>query len=262
MGIVTDRRRRQRLRMLRSRMLCALLLALGGLSAASLMRGEGKDAAAALAGAVSDALSVVSSGILPPRERAVSVEMTLPMRRIYALQLGVFDDGQRAALEAARLQGAGVRCVVWQGERMRIVSGAALERDALDMESAGGREAYILEETLPAVALKIEAGERSADEAQKLLLLPDSVFERLADQENQAELGKIVADTRQAAKQALEAHPENALYADLARSLIAWCDLTDGASLQQAAPQARAYAALTMCTICRELRTALTQQGA
>lgn len=261
MGIVTDRRRKQRLRLLRGRLMGLLLLAIAGLSAASLVRGGAGKAMAALAGSVSDAVSAVRAGSMLTREKPVAIELTLPERRICALQLGVFDDGERASLEAQRLQAAGVRCVIWQGERMRIVSCAALSREALDMESAGGQEAYVLQETLPAVAMKIEAGERSAAEAQKLLLLPDSVFLRLAQRE-EAELGQILLETRQAADQAIDAHPENALYTSLAHSLDAWCDLMDDAVKALPPQRARVYAALTMCTICRELRAALIGQGA
>lgn len=256
MGVVTDRRRKQKLKRLRGRMAGALLLALAGMSAAGLARGGVQNAAAGIADAVSDAFAAMRTGSFLLREKPVTVELTLPERSIFALQLGVFDDGERAALEAARLQDAGVRCVIWQGERMRIVSAAALSRDALDMRSAGGREAYVLRETLPAVTLKIGAGEQAAAQAEKLLMLPDSVFFRLVQNE-ETDVAQLLLETRQAAGQAMAAHPENALYTGLARSLNAWCDLMDNVVQAQPPGQARAYAALTMCTICRELRAAL-----
>ena len=58
--------------------------------------------------------------------RSGEAQVTLPELRVYALQLGVYDSGERAQAEMHRLTEGGVPCVIWQREQMRIVCDAAL----------------------------------------------------------------------------------------------------------------------------------------
>lgn len=246
MGVITDRRRRQRAMRLRRRLMIAGgVLLLGALAMAPGMREK-------LSGAMQ---AVQTFG------ESAQLELTLPQREIYALQLAVFDSGERAASEAQRLQSEGVRCIVWQKEKMRIVVSAAFSRDALDREAAMGHDAYVIEESLEAVTLQLSGSARALEEAKALLEMPDDVLKRLLAQDG-GTLESILADTGAAAQRAVNAHPDNALYTQLAQSLINWCALMDAAMAETQAQQARSYAAVTMCTLCRELRLALQQSAA
>lgn len=186
---------------------------------------------------------------------AQQAELTLPEREIYALQLAVFDSGERAASEARRLQAKGVRCIVWQREKMRIVSSVALSRDALDLETAKGEEAYVIRDTMEAVPLRLSCGAAEMAQVQTLLETPDSVLMRLLA--NDEALEGILADTAAIAGQAAGSHPDNALYTQLAQSLANWCTLMERTMKETDERSARSYAAVTMCTLCRELRLAL-----
>ncbi|MBQ2990395.1 MAG: hypothetical protein IJD60_03790 [Clostridia bacterium] len=188
-------------------------------------------------------------------ETAGQMELTLPQREICALQLGVFDDGQRAQDEAERLQREGVRCIVWQKERMRIISGVALSKDALDFAAAHGHEAYVYRETMPSVTLRLTAAADALDQVRAVLTAPDSTLMLLLEEEA-LPLEEIVLRTRAMSQDAMDAHPENELFTSLARSLLSWCDLMD-AMKSDNAQGLRGYAALTMSTVCRELRIAL-----
>lgn len=183
-------------------------------------------------------------------------ELTLPRREVYALQVGVFDSGESAAQEQSRLARKGVLCIIWQRERMRLVCCAATAREGLDTRSAKGEEAYVIAEEWPQVQLRLTAGQEDVDEALALLMLPDGLFERL--QSGGELLDTLIAETREKAKRALAAHPENTLYSELAQSLSNWCDLMEETAKTQDMDTVRAYAQVTMCTLCRELRAALS----
>lgn len=246
MGIVSDRRRRKKARRLaRGAIVCAVVSLLG-LAAAS----------SGLMHALPDALDRGMQAVQTFGQSAESTEITLPRREVFALQLGVFDSGERAASEAQRLQAAGVRCVVWQREKMRIVSSVALSRDALDLSTAKGNEAYVIGDKLEEVAVRIGAGSGEIAAVQSLLLLPDSVLTGLL--EGSDSLDALIAKTEEAARTALGAHPENALYTQLAQSLMDWCALITQAAQEDGEEAARSYAAVTMHLICHELRQAIS----
>lgn len=186
---------------------------------------------------------------------AQQAQLTLPEREIFALQLAVFDSGERAASEARRLQAKGVHCIVWQREKMRIVSSVALSRDALDLETAKGEEAYVIRDTMEAVPLRLSCGAAEMAQVQTLLETPDSVLTRLLTCEEP--LSDILADVASVVRQAAGGHPDNALYTQLAQSLANWCALMERTMKETDERSARSYAAVTMCTLCRELRLAL-----
>lgn len=185
----------------------------------------------------------------------MQLDMTLPECDVYALQLAVFDNGERAGAEAKRLQSEGVRCVIWQRTRMRIVVSAALSRDQLDMGAAKGYEAYIIQDKLPEISLRLSAQENDAVQAKRLLEAPDAVFVQLLN-ERETPMTQIVDQTRALAAQTV--HPENALYTQLAKNLVSWCDLMEKTLEEAGEDDARSYGAVTMCTLCRELRQALS----
>ena len=89
--------------------------------------------------------------------RAQEIEVTLPERRIYALQLGVFDNGESAESERKRLAAMGVPCVVWQDAQMRLMADAATSRETLLGETAG-QTSFVTEETLTRVDMRLSAG--------------------------------------------------------------------------------------------------------
>lgn len=245
MGIVSIRRKRQRMRRICTRMFAAAAVVCAGMLAMRWDMGTTLLTAA-------KRLAAVQTFIV---DRRGETELTLPEQEIYALQLGVFDDGDRASLEAARLQGMGVHCIVWQGEKMRIVSGVALSREALDRSIAKGQDAYVIKETLPEVVLRLEADKDALEDVLALLQMPDSILMRLLTRESTIE--QILSETGLAAEAALDAHPENDLYTQLAQSLASWCDLMEQMILAEPESDVRSYAAVTMCTLCRELRMTL-----
>ena len=71
-------------------------------------------------------------------------------------------------------------------------------------------------------------------------------------------LEELVSGAELQAGRALNAHPENELYTQLAQSLVNWCALMDRTVQGRDAETARIYAQTTMCTLCRELRRALS----
>ncbi len=141
---------------------------------------------------------------------------------------------------------------------MRLICCAASVREGLDSASAKGETACIVADDWPQVQLRLTAGTEDVDEALALLMLPDGLFERLQGGE---ELDTLLEQTREQAKRALAAHPENALYSGLAQSLSNWCDLMEETRRTQSEETTRAYAQATMCTLCRELRVALRQSA-
>lgn len=191
------------------------------------------------------------------REEA-QAELTLPGREVYALQVGAFDSGERAEQERSRLAQQGLPCIIWQREQMRLICCAAATREALDMVSAKGKDAYVVADSWPQVRLCLRAGQADVEEALALLMLPDGLFGRLQSGEA---LGTLVDEAREKAKRALDTHPENVLYSELAQSLQNWCSLMEETASTQSEATARAYATATMCTLCRELRVALNAQA-
>ena len=110
--------------------------------------------------------------------RAQEIEVTLPERRIYALQLGVFDNGESAESERKRLAAMGVPCVVWQDAQMRLMADAATSRETLLGETAG-QTSFVTEETLTRVDMRLSAGKSDGNDAARLLHLPDEALSRL-----------------------------------------------------------------------------------
>ena len=193
--------------------------------------------------------------------RSSQADVVLPGREVYALQLGVYDSGESAAAQVQELLDEGVLSIVWQREQMRVVCAVALSRDALDVSTAGARDAYVIEDTLPRVALRLTSEESGMQDVVDLLNMPDAVLLRLLGGDSTA-LETIISDTQTAAKRALGAHPDNELYTQLAQSLSNWCALMSRTLETADEARARDYAAVTMCTLCRELRIALQTDAA
>jgi len=245
MGIVSDRRRKERARRLRRRLMIAAGIAL----LSSL----------AMTPELSATIAELSRKGIPAFEQRAEAEMTLPKREIYALQLGVFDSGERAAEEAARLQRAGVSCLVWQREKMRIVCSVALSREKLDVSCAKGNEVYVIADTLPKVALRIQADAGRIEQVRRLLYAPDEILMHLLTGERTLE--QIVSEVRRLAVEEQYAQPDHALYTELAQSLGNWCVLMEKTMADRSEADAHSYAAVTICTLCRELRMALSSQA-
>ncbi|MBR4040617.1 MAG: hypothetical protein IKJ11_11070 [Clostridia bacterium] len=241
MGIVMQRRKRRRAARMRSAILISAMAS--AVAALTVMTMH------ILPGGIADGLQAFS--------QQGQIVMTLPGYDVYALQLAVFDHGERAAAEAARLQKEGVRCVIWQREKMRIIVSAACEKDQLDRAAAGGYEAYVIRDSLEEIPLRLSARADDAAMARRLLETPDAVFAALTD-DGQTTAG-IAAQTRMLAEEALGMQVQNALYTQLAQSLISWCDIVQDTLEVSGEAAARSYGALTMCTICRQLRQTLSE---
>ena len=190
--------------------------------------------------------------------QSAQLDLTLPGYDVYALQLAVFDSGERAASELARLQALGVRCTIWQKEKMRIVADAAFSREALSRRAAKGQEAYIIRDALEDVSLRLSADATGVEEAKQLLEIPDATLKRII-QEYETPLAQIIGDAERAAQAATDAHPENALYTQLAQSLVSWCAAMKKTLEEAGEDDARSYGAVTMYALCRDLRQALSR---
>lgn len=242
---VSRREKQARARRMRRRlMVLGAALALAALAMAPDLRKK-------ITGAAEAGIAAVRTFAEQPADEA---ELTLEEKEVYALQLAVFDSGERAAQEQKTLTQAGIPCIIWQREKMRIVCSAAHSREALDWDAAKGKEGYVIKETLPEVSLRLSAAKEELLDAAALLTLPDDVFDRLFTSE---ELEEIVAAVQEPAQRALTAHPEHALYTQLAQSLVNWCALMEKTMEESDEQAARTYAQVTMCTLCRELRQAL-----
>ena len=191
---------------------------------------------------------------------AATRELTLPAVRVYALQLGVYDNGERAQQEQQRLTKEGVPCILWQRERMRIVCAAAPTESALAGAQTFGLETYVIKDEIPEVRLRLGAAERELEAVSELISLPDGALGALFQAEREQPLADIVLRARGLAEPALSAHGENALYSQLAQSVVNWCSLIERAQSEWDGDLARQYATVTMCTLCRELRTELLAQ--
>ena len=192
---------------------------------------------------------------------AATQEVTLPSIRVYALQLGVYDSGERAQQEQQRLTQEGVPCILWQRERMRIVCAAAPSEGALSSAQTFGLETYVIKDEIPEVHLRLVAAAREIEAASALINLPDATLESLFQAEKEQPLTDIVSGAKALAEPALSSHGENALYSQLAQSVVNWCALIERAQAEWSDELARQYAAVTMCTLCRELRTELLAQA-
>ena len=247
MGIILQRRKRRQIRLIRRRLAIAMIIALLGTAAMS----DG------LRGKLLNAMekSTRAAQVFAGRGSAQK-ELTLPERKVYALQLGVFDSGERAAVEAKRLEQSGVRCMIWQREQMRIISSVALHRDALDLGSARGHEAYVISDTLGEVSVRITGEADTLDEVCTLMTLPDNLLTSLLES-GEEPLPEMIRRTRELAQAAQNAHPENTLYTELAQSLINWCALME----QSKGDNSQTYAQLTLYALCYEVRAAIDRQA-
>ncbi|MBR5288748.1 MAG: hypothetical protein IKU34_09210 [Clostridia bacterium] len=245
-GIVTRRRekREQGRRMRRRALTAGAVLALCAMAMTPELRLK-------IAQTAKNGVSAVQTLASAVRE----VEITLPEMTVYALQLGVYDNGERAQSEQQRLNKQGVQSIIWQREKMRIVCSAAKSKAALDLRAADGNEAYVISDTMPQVRLRIRCESGKEEEAAAFIRLPDTLLDELMGGEGRA-LQQITADTRTLAERALEEHPEHLLYTQLAQSLINWCELTEASAENETA---HGYASVMMYTICREWRMALLE---
>lgn len=184
-----------------------------------------------------------------------SVDVILPQMTVYALQLGVYDNGESAQAQQTGFQQLGIPCVIWQREKMRLVCDASLSRGGLNTALAAGAETYVFSETLPEVTLRISAAQGETQAVGELLLLPDEMAR--AFDEGNGELEPWIAAARSTAEAVMAVHPEHALCMQLAQSMLRWCDMMEAAPFAQ--EQMQAYAAVTMWTLCRELRYALVE---
>lgn len=250
MGIVSQRRKQQRMRQIRRRLTIVLVAVLLGAAAAS------------------DGLREKLAGMMRQSEKlaqafaggqSAEVELTLPETAVYALQLGVFDSGERAASETQRLERDGVRCMVFQREKMRIISSVALSRDALDFDGAKGHEAYVIGDTLPEVSVRVTAAANALEDVCALLSLPDRLLAELLNVQGDT-LAALLQNTKASAQPAQHAHLENELYTQLAQSLMNWCSLMEQVSGELTQQQARSYAQVTIYALCYELRAAINCQ--
>jgi len=192
--------------------------------------------------------------------RQAQTEMTLPEYDVYALQLAVFDSGERAEAERQRLHHQGVCSVVFQGERMRIVCDAAFTREALQSRAAKGNEAYVIRDTLPSVSLRLSADGMGVALAKRLLETPDALLRAILETPDSA-IRDIAKQAAQIADESLGAYPENTLYTQLAQSLNNWSRLMLKTLEEKDENDARSYGAATMCLLCRQLRQALMAQS-
>lgn len=112
---LTSRQKRQRTRKIRNRVILTLAL----LSLAS----------AAMAPELRAYLTAkIHSGVQAFADlRTSEIDLVLPEKKIALLQLGVFDNGESAQSERARLAGLGVPCAVWQDARMPADCGCGVQ---------------------------------------------------------------------------------------------------------------------------------------
>lgn len=184
--------------------------------------------------------------------RQESAQVCLPAMRVYALQLGAYENGERAKEEMQRLHAQGVPCVILQREKMRIVCAVGSKRAALDQVAAKAQEAYVIEDALGEVTLEIHADASRIDAVRHLLTLPDALLGAL---EGEEPLADILARTLETAQAAKRSYADHALAAQLAQSLENWCALIQG-MMTEREDDARAYAGAAMYTLCEALRQA------
>ena len=247
---VSRRRQEERRRIVRRRMLIAAgVLLLAGAAMTPQLRGS--------------LVQMAQQGVFAVQTLALTqeaqMEVTLPEMTVYALQLGVYDNGEHALNRQKQLEEEGVLSVIWQRSQMRLVCDAVQRKGALSADAANGAEAWVISEELPEIVLRVSAQEGELEEVSGLLTLPDALFARLCDQ---APLSALISGAREQAQAALSAHPEHELYAQLAQSLAGWCTLMEETAQAQGEAAARSYARVTMCTLCYELRQTLLADAA
>ena len=241
MGIIADRQKKRRAAQMRKSMLRVV-------GAACIL------AVLAFSDLIRDRIRIMD--VQAFSQQHTQLDMKLEAYDVYALQLAVFDSGERAASELSRLQNLGIRCVIWQKTRMRIVADAAFSREKLNISTAKGQEAYVIREPLPEVSIRLSADASGVAQAKRLLESPDQILHALA--QNDQPLEAIIAQTRELAESAKDTYPENALYTQLAQSLLNWSALMEKTVAEADEAEARSYGAVIMCTLCRELRQALS----
>ena len=155
---LSTRRRRERAKRLRARIALGLCVAALGAMAASPGAREG--ILGALQGGVRSAQAAFAGNAASERE------LTLSAMRVWALQLGVYDNGERAQAEQERLTASGMPCIIWQGERMRIVCAAAPDEGTLDADV--GMETYAISDEWPEVRLRVSGTDAQAQRAAAL----------------------------------------------------------------------------------------------
>ena len=242
MGIIMQRRKQRQAARLRNHLIRLIALA-------------GVIASLAFSPAIREGIMDAARDIQAFSQSA-QLEMTLPEYDVYALQLAVFDSGERAASELKRLQSMGVRCVIWQKERMRIVADAAIDRGKLNANAAKGNDAYVIRETLEKVRLRLSADAMSVEQAKSLLEAPDALLNAIENGNETME--SIAGRAEELANEALKLNSGNDLYAQLAQSLQSWSRAMKKTLETADESDARSYGAVTMCTLCRELRQALS----
>ena len=238
---LTSRQKRQRAKIIRNRVItAAIVLMLAAAAMTPTLREQ--------------LLQVIDRGVRAAQTFAVMREgetvVTLEPIALYALQLGVYDNGERAQSERERLSQMGIPCAIWQESEMRLIAAVSASRETMDMSAAKGQESFIVAKTLEKVELKLSAEENSLSAAAKLMRLPDETLIRLMD--GRDALSDILADVREKAERAVRKHPENELYTHLAQSLLNWCAL-----IERTSGNAHAYAGATMALLCTELRRTL-----
>ena len=213
------------------------------------------DVRALLSGTLMKSVRAVQAFALPESDQA---EIMLKERKIYALQLGAYDDGERAKREQNRLFEAGLPTIIWQKEQMRLICSAALLRSGVDVRAAKGQEAWVIEQNLGEVQLRIQCGAAQLDEVRTLLLTPDALLNAVCAGDA---LDGLLERTRMAAQNAMGMYPDVPIYDQLAQSLANWCDLMERVRDTAGEETARHYASATLAILCDELRQALTAAG-
>ena len=238
---LTSRQRRQRAKIIRNRVITlAVVLML---------------AAAAMAPALREQLmQVIGRGIHAVQAftalREGETVIVLEPITLYALQLGVYDNGERAQSEWQRLNQMGIPCAIWQENVMRLIAAVSDARESINLDAAKGQESFIIAKTLEKVEIKLSAEENIISAAAELMLLPVETLIRLM--KGRDTLPDILAKVREKAESAVGEHPENELYTQLAQSLLNWCAL-----IERTDDNPYAYAGATMALLCMELRRTL-----
>lgn len=209
---------------------------------------------------IADAVRRASGTVQTIAAGKAQVQIVLEEKKVYALQLGAYDNGEHAQREQNRLIGDGILPVIWQREQMRLVCDASESKRTLSSDAAKGNDVWTIQDTLPEVALRISADAQTLSAARALLTLPDRVFEQLCTEPEKIE--ENLAFIREEANRAQGAHPENALYTQLAQSIVNWCNMMDSTRETHGDQAAASYGRVTMYTLCYELRRELLAQSA
>ena len=247
---VSRRRREEQQRIIRRRaMIVAGVLLLASMAMAPQLRES-------IASAVQRAYGTVQT----MASGKAQAQIILEEKKVYALQLGAYDNGEHAQRELSRLIGEGVLPVIWQREQMRLVCDASESKRTLSLDAAKENDVWTIQDTLPEVALRVSADAQALSAARDLLTLPDRAFEQLCTEPEK--IRENLALIREEASRAQGAHPDNALYTQLAQSIVNWCNLMDSTQKTHGDQAAASYGRVTMYTLCYELRRELMTQSA